>query len=86
MTKKQIWDKVNEPAVARKIIGIFEWWEDEKGYEPFDGFFKAMQSIVPEAVRGTQRPFGFVAKADDGMMKFYIKATRTSISFCCCEL
>lgn len=71
--KSEIWAKVNEKAISDKLFYLYERWQDEKKYEDFNDYFKVMKAMIPEAVKGTKRPFGFVAKADDGECDIYIK-------------
>ena len=77
---------VNNDNVFNTFFNLSERWEDEKYYEDFNDYVKAMKHSVEKVigeviiVKGSKRPFGLVFAFDNGrkMAHVYLKHNNTS--------
>ena len=71
---------VNSSTVLNTFINLKFRWDDEKKYENFDDYAKAMiQSIKKETkkdvklIKGTKRPFGVIFEIDGLKLNLFLK-------------
>jgi len=68
---------VNDEQLLNWLARLDERWADERGYEDFAEYEKAMRGLTDhEFIRATKRPFGFVVKIGRFFVSVYLKKYR----------
>ena len=80
-TIEEAWDLINTESVARKLIYMYDRWEDEWRYEDPKDYDKYLKSLIPNAQRLTLRPFAFTIKCSDGSIRIYLKEDKKGCYF-----
>ncbi len=55
------------------LFSLYERWQDEKEYEDFSDYAEVFKKKVPETIKGTKKPFGFMIKCDNGTLHVIVK-------------
>ena len=79
MTKKEIWEAINNGKTSDFLFSLYERWQDEKEYEDIADYLVAIQKSVPQAYAMTKRPFGIKCKGSDGNLHAFIKRNGSKI-------
>lgn len=81
---------VNSSTVLNTFINLKFRWDDERKYENFDDYAKAMiQSIKKETkkdvklIKGTKRPFGVSFEIDGLKLNLFLKTNGRSAWLAC---
>lgn len=68
--------------VEKKLVYLYERWQDEKEHEDFSDYGKAIKEEVGrEFVMATKRPFGFIVQMKGFPYKTQISVDRGCISW-----
>ena len=69
---KETAEYINKNHV-KTLIYLYERWQDEKEYENFNDYVEYFRKKVNSTIKGTKRPFGFLVKCKNGILKISIK-------------
>lgn len=81
MNKVELWTMTND-KYTDFLCYLWERWQDEKEYEDINDYLKAIQIRIPGDFKMTKRPFGFVAKCDDGNIHVSVKSQGRYLKLC----
>lgn len=69
--------KINEDAgLVNSLFKLYERWLDERECEDINDYLEAVKKKIPEAIKATKKPFGFIIKCEDGNLHASIKQSR----------
>lgn len=74
VSKKQYWTncKDNE-SIIRRMIYLYDRYQDEKEYESFSEYAKELRKLFPDVIKTSVRPFGIIANCEDGQITISLK-------------
>jgi len=79
--RKEIMGQLVE-KVAETMCSLYDRWQDEKDYEEFSDYAKAMKKEVGSGfVKATKRPFGFIVQMEGFPYKARVSVNSQSISW-----
>ena len=73
-TKTKVDKILNDEKVMGTLISLYGRWQDEKEFEDWKDYEKAMSKLVKYPFKkGTKRPFGFVIEVDKMNIHIHLK-------------
>ena len=80
-TIEKIQEAMSSEKLAKKLMYLYDRWQDEKKYEDFKDYVKAMDEATDlTVIKGMQRPFGFHTVVDNRKFRIYLKLTKNSFA------
>jgi hypothetical protein len=75
-THNELVSVINNANAIRFFLNLYYRWEDEKMYEDFADYAKAMMKYIPTGatlIKGTKRPFGVKFEYNGFTAHIYLK-------------
>jgi hypothetical protein len=80
MKRGEIFKSLTEDQ-QNHICYLYGRWLDEHEYEDWKDYENELKKIFPTMTKSSKRPFGVFVPCDEGLIHFYLKQDKGSLTF-----